>query len=137
MTRFDYRSIVARLLFSGFLVFAAYNPSGYSYFHWIAAWSLDQWEIKMLAGILLLGLLIYLLQTTLSTLKPSRVVYVVAACGSASLVLGQASLIDLTLWSTWVNIGLVTAVVLLTVGMSLSHISQRLAGVVHTEEVLR
>ncbi len=137
MGRFDYRSVVARLLFSGFLIFATYNPSGYSYVHWVAAWSLDQWEIKMLAGILLLGLLIYLLQTTVSALKPSRVAYVVIACGSASLVLAQAGLIDLSLWSTWVNVGLVTAVVLLTVGMSLSHISHRLAGVVHTEEVAR
>jgi len=136
-TRFDYTSILARLLFSGFLIFATYNPSGYSYVHWISVWSLDQREIKMLAGILLFGLLVYLFQTTVSAMKPSRVLYVVIACGSASLVLAQAELIDLTLWATWVNIALATAVVVLTVGMSISHVSHRLAGVVHTEEVAR
>jgi hypothetical protein len=135
-TRFDYRSIVARMLFSAFLVFAAYNPSGYSYVHWIAAGTLDQWEIKVLVGVLLFGALTYLMQTTLSTLTRPRVVYVIIACGSLSLVLGQAGLIDLTLWATWVNIALATAVVLLTVGMSISHVAHRLAGVVHTEEVL-
>ena len=136
-TRFDYTSILARLLFSGFLIFATYNPSGYSYIHWISVGTLDQWEIKMLAGIVLFGILVYLFQTSVSAMKVSRVVYVVIACGSASLVLAQAELIDLTLWSTWVNISLATAVVVLTVGMSISNVSHRLAGVVHSEEVAR
>jgi Family of unknown function (DUF6524) len=136
-THFDYRSFVARLLFSGFLVFATYNPSGYSYVHWISAWSLDQWEIKVLAGLVLFGVLAYLYQTAISALKPSRALYIVIACVSASLVLAQAGLIDLSLWSTWINIALATAVVVLTIGMSISLLSHRIAGIYHTEEVAR
>lgn len=134
-TRFDYRSVIARLLFCAFFVFAAYNPSGYSYAHWVASSPLDQWEMKILAGILLAGALIFLTQTTFSTLRRSGAVYVTITCISLALVLGTTGIIDLSRWETLTTAALATFVAVLTVGISISHIHHRLAGVSHTEEV--
>ncbi|MGY8695158.1 MAG: DUF6524 family protein, partial [Verrucomicrobiia bacterium] len=33
--KFDISSFIIRWIVCLFLVFAAYNPSGYSYFHWV------------------------------------------------------------------------------------------------------
>lgn len=136
-SRFDYRSIIARVLFSGFLVFATYNPSGYSYFHWLSEWSLQQWEMKILVGVLLSGTLIFLMQKVLATLRVSWSLYIVITAIATSLVLAQAELIDLSRWETWTNIALTTAVALLTAGLSIAHISHRLAGIQHTDEIAR
>lgn len=135
--RFDYRSVIARVLFSGFFVFATYNPSGYSYFHWLAEWSLQQWEMKVLVGLLLSGMLAFLAQKVLATLRLRGALYIVVTAVATSLVLAQAELIDLSRWETWTNIALLTAVALLTTGLSIAHVSHRLAGIQHTDEIAR
>jgi len=134
-TRFDYRSVVVRALFCSFFVFAAYNPSGYSYAHWVVAAPLDQWEAKAPAGILLAGILIFLWQTTYSTLHHSGRIHVAIACVSLAIGLGSVGIIDFWRWETWVNVVLWTMVAILTIGVSIAHVHHRVAGVTHTEEV--
>ena len=64
---FNWVGFLLRLLFALVLVYATYNPEGYSYFHWIQA-SLNHPEtgllgsnaLKFVAGILLLGGLVAL-----------------------------------------------------------------------------
>lgn len=131
--RFDYRSVVLRMLVSGFVVCAAYNPSGYSYAHWVTEWTLEMWEFKLLAGIILFGALAFFVQTTYNILKVSGALYVILACISVTLVLAQAGLLDLSQWQTVMNVALATVVMLLTVGLSLSHIQHRLTGIQHVE----
>src|SRR5262245_23548720 len=125
-TRFDYRSVIVRGLFCSFFVFAAYNPSGYSYAHWVVSAPLSQWEIKAPAGILLAGILIFLWQTTYATLRHSGRIYVAIASVSLAIGLGVTGIIDFWRWETWVNVVLWTVVAILTIGVSISHIHHRL-----------
>ena len=44
---------VARWLAALLLVLATYNPSGYSYYHWIGELEAGNWILKLLVGVVL------------------------------------------------------------------------------------
>jgi hypothetical protein len=56
--RFSLSSLIARLLVSLLLVFATYNPSGYSIFHWLTADGNGPMSLKIIA-LLALAILYY------------------------------------------------------------------------------
>ena len=62
--KFTFGSFGLRFLFSAILVFATYNPEGYSYYHWVEAdfpsFSIEQAFVGVL---LLIGWIIYLRAT--------------------------------------------------------------------------
>lgn len=47
---FTFLGFVSRWLLAMFIVLATYNPSGYSYFHWIVEGSSEHWLGKTLVG---------------------------------------------------------------------------------------
>jgi hypothetical protein len=51
--KFSFSALIARLLVSLLLVFATYNPSGYSIFHWLVAEDVAPASLKLLALIVL------------------------------------------------------------------------------------
>jgi hypothetical protein len=55
LSRYDWRAVVARLLFSLLLVFSIYNPSGYSFWHWVQSSSGNPWA-KAFVGVVLFGI---------------------------------------------------------------------------------
>ena len=70
--RFTFGSFLGRALLAALLVFATYNPSGYSYYHWLSdAIQNDSIEpLVTLAGIaLLIGWVFFLLSLAPSVLR--------------------------------------------------------------------
>ena len=51
---FTASSIVVRWLLCTFIVFATYNVTGYSYYHWLVVGPAGDWALKTLIGWLLL-----------------------------------------------------------------------------------
>jgi hypothetical protein len=132
--RFDWTSIIARILFSFFAVFAAYNPSGHSYWHWVQEGSAGFWS-KLAVGMALLVLHIFIGSSTIAVLKWRGVLAVVAFLFAGWMALSSQAWLDQ-------GGGVGTIVVLQTglallyaAGLSYSHIHHRISGVMHVEKV--
>jgi hypothetical protein len=124
-----------RLLFALALVFSSFNPSGYSYFHWLKI-TFPHFNpyIAMCGLLLIIGWAIYIR----ATLRSLGVVGVFLAVLFLSCIVWM--FIDLG-WFNWKNmtamawVGLVIISVILALGMSWSHIRRRLSGQVDTDDV--
>lgn len=132
--RFDWTSIVARVLFSFFVVFAVYNPSGHSYWHWMQQGSAGFWA-KLAVGIGLLVLHIFICSTTVSVLKWRGVLLIVALLFSAWMALSRQAGLDQGGASGTIVVALTGLALLYAAGLSYSHIHHRIAGVAHVEKI--
>jgi len=124
-----------RLIAASILVFASYNPSGYSYYHWVSEHISNPTPWMAMAGILLLiGWTIFLRATSRSL-------------GMFGLLLASAFM-GVLLWMMidwgWFqadSLKAVTYIVLvvlcwtLAIGVSWSHIRRRITGQVDVDEV--
>ncbi len=135
MTSFNWTGFVLRLLFALVLVYATYNPEGYSYFHWIQA-SLNRTEtgllgsdaLKFVAGILLLaGWLIYL-SATRDALGWFGVILLLAFCGGVIWLFADMGLFEPSNYRLIVHFAEIVLAFILAFGMSWSHIHRRLTG---------
>jgi hypothetical protein len=132
---FNWTSFGLRLLFSVVLVFASFNPSGYSYFHWMKSIFPHINPYIALCGVLLvIGWAIYLNATlrSLGLLGVSLALLLMACIVWIFVDLG---------WFNWQNmngmawVGLAIIAVILAVGISWSHIRRRMTGQVDTDDI--
>ncbi len=144
-TEFNWIGLLGRFLMAVVLVAATYNPEGYSFFHWallplykspttdLTFGALN--PLKILAGIALFAGWIVFLQATRRSLGGKGVFLAVALFGGIIWVL-----ID---WNVFSPRGskaisyliLIVIALVLTTGMSWSHVTRRLSGQVDTDEV--
>lgn len=133
-SRFDWRAVVARALFSLFIVAAVYNPSGYSYAHWVAQGFAWFWA-KVASGALLLIIVLMLWRTARGVLKTRGMVLVLVFCLGAGFTLAPLTgtpLLDPAALVIW---ALLSLAVLFTAALSYSPLHHRLGGISHTEEI--
>ena len=127
---------LARFFFALALVFATYNPSGYSYAHWakeVLSGSITPYIA--LAGIaLIIGWVIFIRATIFS----------LGVIGITLFALLFGCIVWLFIdigWFKWTDVSVMTWVLLvliallLTMGMSWSHIRKRLTGQIDTNDV--
>lgn len=137
--RFTVQSFLLRLIFALVLVYASYNPSGYSFFHWAKeALFGDTLAISppfaMSAVILLIGWTIYLRATLL-------------ALGALGLGLAFAFFAIIVWWfidlglisfdsiSVMTYIALFILAAILATGMSWSHLRRRMSGQTDVDDI--
>lgn len=135
MQNFSWASFAIRCAFAFVLVFASFNPTGYSYFHWVKNTLPSFTPYIALAGIaLIIGWAIFI-RATLRSLGP---------VGITLALLLQACLVWLFIdlgWFDWKDmnvmawIGLLITSLILAIGMSWSHIRRRISGQVDTDDV--
>ncbi len=132
---FNWTSFGLRLLFSVVLVFTSFNPSGYSYFHWMKNIFPHINPYIALCGVLLvIGWAIYLNATfrSLGLLGVSLALLFMACIVWIFVDLG---------WFNWQSmsgmawVGLAIIAVILAVGISWSHIRRRMTGQVDTDDI--
>jgi hypothetical protein len=128
--KFGVQSAIARLLFSAFLVFATYNPSGRSYWHWLQAGG--PIGLQVIIGLVLLAGYVALLVATWEVIGFSGMFLTAAICLSVAFELFKLGLIDLQDEATFGLLVCVTLAVVIAFGMSFSFIFARLTGIVHT-----
>jgi hypothetical protein len=126
--------VLARFLASLVLVLATFNPSGYSFVHWVAANFPRLEPIQLVVGIALLGLWLFFLHATWRSL------------GTVGVVLGLAFLAAVVwLFASWgwfhsathtamVWMALVLIACLLAFGLSWALIQRRISGQVVVED---
>jgi hypothetical protein len=127
--------VALRFLFALLLVLLSYNPSGYSYFHWVYSTFSDITPYVVLAGIILLiGWGVYI-KATLNSLGLIGIIALAAlfACLVWLFVYwGFLSVTDISAMA-WVIEILLAA--LLAVGMCWSHFTRRMSGQVDVDEI--
>jgi hypothetical protein len=128
MDEFKFGSLLWRMAFAFALVFLTVNPTGNSYYHWLADGFPRVQPLEVVAGIALLGLWIFFVRSTLLALGGLGVTLLLGffaavvwwAVSRGWLELGNRSAMS------WIVLSVLA--LLLGIGMSWSHIRQRISG---------
>ncbi len=135
MEEFDFAGFIWRLLFAMALVLLTFNPTGHSYYHWLADGFPAVQPLEVVAGILLLIGWVVFVRTTLTSL---------GALGVGLMVALFAAIVWWVISRGWLDVGnrsamawivLLVLGLVLGVGMSWSHIRKRLSGQASVDRV--
>lgn len=129
---FDWRSGLARVLFSLFVVFAVYNPSGRSYWHWLWDGSGQFWP-KLTVGLMLMMVHAAILATLFGALGRKGVALVTVAVVSAWVTLAELTELGSLSRDGLAIMPLGVVSLVYAAGLSWSLIHHRLAGINHVE----
>lgn len=137
------KGVAARFVIALLLVYATFNPEGYSYFHWAIDPAVrgqmevarDQLPIKLLVGLLLLGVWAFLIQTTRRALGLKGIVLMVAILLALVWALIDWHVLNPGSSRAIGHIVLLALAVVMTLGASWSHISRRVSGQVDTDDI--
>ena len=110
------------------LVFGTVNPTGHSYYHWVASWSSDQLPLKVLVGMIILAGFVLFFRATSRSLGLLGTLLTVAICACVFWLL--TDLIDIETTSGPVIAWTVQFIlsVVLALGMTGSFLWRRLTG---------
>jgi hypothetical protein len=124
-----------RFLVAFVLVFTSYNPSGYSYYHWVSEniSSLTPW--MALVGILLLIGWTIFLRATLRSLGPFGLLLAAAFMGVVIWMMIDWNWFHADNFKTVTYLVLVVLCWILAIGVSWSHIRRRITGQVDVDDV--
>jgi len=138
----SWSGIGVRFLLAIILVYATWNPTGYSFTDWaiMPMFAGADGEagrnapVKFLAGIVLLTGWVLYLQATHRSLGAAGAVLVAAICGGVVWLLASWSVIAMQ-GPTIAHAILIVLAIILSMGMSWSHVSRRMSGQVDTDGV--
>ena len=128
MEEFDFLGFLWRMLFALALVLLTFNPTGHSYYHWLADGFPSVSPAEAIAGILLLLGWIFFVRTTLSAIGTLGIVLMAALFSSIVWWIVSKGWLDVGNRSVMAWIVLLILGLMLGVGMSWSHIRRRLSG---------
>lgn len=129
-----------RLIFALVLVYATYNPEGYSYFHWVQS-GLNHQEngilgsnaLKFVTGLVLLAGWMLYVSATRHSLGVVGVMLVLAFCGGIIWLFAEMNLFDPGNIRLIIHLTEIVVGVVLAFGLSWSHIHRRLTGQVDVD----
>lgn len=137
--RFSWQSFFIRFVFALALVYATYNPSGYSFYHWAKdtlfgdAASLTP-PFALCGIVLIIGWTVYL-RATFRSLGGLGLTLALAFFAVIIWWLVDAGIIGIHSVSVFAYIALFLLSAVLAVGMSWSHIRRRMSGQLDTDDV--
>lgn len=133
--RFDFYSFLIRFVVALVLVFASYNPSGYSWYHWFMREPNKFNALLLFAGVvLMIGWAIYL-RATVRSLGATGTLLAIAFFGSLVWLLIDYDLLSLSDVTILQYIVLFMLGAILATGISWSHIRRRMTGQADVDEV--
>ncbi len=135
MQKFGAGSFFFRFIFAFIIVFATYNPFGYSYVHWVQ-YSLAELNPYVVLGgiVLLIGWTIYV-RATLRSLGPIGLVLAFGFFGTLLWVVIDLGLVATDNIRAVVTMVLFLFALVLATGMSWSHIRRRMSGQLDMDDV--
>ena len=132
-SQFTFASFMMRYLIAVILVFVTYNPSGYSWVHWLN--SDAAMVYKVATGIvLLIGWVMYL-RATWNSLGAIGTLLAAAVFGVMIWLMMEWGLLALDNSSIMLWVGEFVLSGVLAVGMSWSHIRRKVSGQYDTDEI--
>jgi hypothetical protein len=138
-SNFNWQSFFIRLLFALLLVFLSYNPSGYSFYHWVKDSLLgDTFAITpplaMSAVILAIGWTVYI-RATLRSLGTLGLTLAFAFFAIIIWWLVDLGLLGVDSVPVMTHIILFLLAAILATGMSWSHIRRRMSGQADVDDI--
>ena len=127
--------IGARFLAALVLVFATYNPSGYSYFDWAIKNLPDYSVLKLFVGVVLLIGWVMFIRATLRSLGPVGVILAVAFFGTLLWLVVDWGLVPADSVKAVTYLILIAASAVMATGMTWSHIRRRISGQVDVDDI--
>jgi hypothetical protein len=124
----------ARFLLAMVLVFATYNPSGYSYFHWGIKHISDFSVLKLFAGVVLLIGWAMFIRATLVSLGAFGIVLAAAFFGTLLWLVVDWGLVPADTVEAVTYLILIAASAVMATGMTWSHIRRRISGQIDVDE---
>jgi hypothetical protein len=125
---FGIQRFLSRWFAAMFLVLATFNPSGYSYFHWVSDLDVGNWVLKLLVGVVLAILYATFGLATQRSLGRLGIAAWLLFFAVATWMVIDFGLIRIAGSGTVVTIVLVDLANLLAVGLSWSYVRARLSG---------
>ena len=132
---FGLAGFVARWLAALFLVFATYNPSGYSYCDWVADFGGGHWVLKAFVTIILVIAYSTFILATLRSIGLLGVATWALFFGSLVWLMINIGIIQTLTVRTFVTIALSISANIFAVCVSWSYIRLRLSGQADTNNV--
>lgn len=137
------KGILGRFVGALALVYATFNPEGYSYFHWainpVFRGQMEaaraQLPIKLLLGLVLVGIWVFLIQTTRRSIGWKGAFLVLAIIGTLIWALIDWHVFSPESSRAIGHLVLIGLALVLGLGMSWSHLSRRVSGQVDTDEL--
>lgn len=128
-------SFLIRLLIAVLLVFASYNPSGYSWYHWLANIDFEINPMVILAGVVLLIGWVIFLRATFRSLGAVGTMLTVTLFGVIVWALIYYGWLSLENIKAVEYVVLIVVSALLATGMSWSHIRRRMTGQLDVDDI--
>ncbi len=129
----SWRGVFLRVVFAVALVLLTFNPSGYSFYHWVMSDAPGVLALKAFAGVVLLIGWVVCLRTAFVALGWLGVILGLALLGTLVWLLVEAKWIDPTAPSALAWVALVVLGTVLGVGLSWSLIRARVTGQLEVE----
>lgn len=126
---------VVRFLAALVLVFATYNPEGYSFYHWGIRDIADFSVLKVFAGVVLLIGWVIFLRATLNSLGALGIILTVAFFGTLIWLVVDWGLIPADSVRVVTYLILIVASAVLAIGMTWSHVRRRISGQFDVDEL--
>ena len=139
MNKFNFVSFLVRFVGAAAVVLLTYNPSSYSYFHWVqeslsstgAGFGAEQ----AFSGVVILIGWAVLLRATFNALGALGLLLASAFIGTFVWLITSYGLFEVETTSAVTWTALISLAALLAIGMSWSHIRRRLSGQVDVDDV--
>lgn len=135
--RFGLGGYLVRLVFASALVLLTYNPSRFSFAHWVSggfsAGTLGPLH-AVAAVVLLIGWTVFV-RTTWESIGALGVVLAGAFIGTVIWLLVDADLLSMDSFSTVIWLALIGVALVLALGMSWGHMQRRASGQVDIDDV--
>lgn len=134
-SKFDGGSFLLRWLVALVLVFGTFNPTPYSYYHWVLDAQNGRMPLKVLAGVAMLILYVIFLRATLRSIGVVGLGLATALMGALIWVLIDFDLLSLAHANVLTYIILFVLATILAIGVSWSHIRRRITGQADIDDV--
>ena len=138
---FSWQSVFIRFVIAIILVFATYNPHGYSYFDWLEEYfnpakdANTPLALLVFAGIVLLIIWTMFIRATLRSLGMFGLILAFAFFGTLLWVAISYELVSVSNFTLIIDLVLVIFSGVLATGMSWSHIRRRISGQYDVDDV--
>jgi len=126
--QFNIFSLVWRIVFALALVLLTFNPTGHSYYHWLADGFPSVQPLEAVAGILLVIGWVVFVRSTLAAIGTLGLVLMLALFASIVWWMVSRGWLDVSNRSAMAWVVLLILGLVLGFGMSWSHIRRRLSG---------
>jgi hypothetical protein len=135
MDKFTVGDFFLRLLGAVILVFCSFNPSGYSYYHWVAGSVAQLAPLQAVSGIVLIIAWSVFLTATARSIGFLGAILTFALCAAVIWLLASWGWVNPRSNQTLTWLGLSATAIVLATGMSWSHIRRQLSGQADVDEI--